>query len=114
MADISEKEWFLGWSLYSQLLEQANPVRMGDAYLWKEQIMTQVQGVINELAPDGVNSQGEYLAILDKALNQVDQDMRSQAQDEGMMADIELTLSMIERTMRMIPFQVFFSHAKGI
>ena len=106
---LSEREWFAGWMRLVQLQEQVSPVRMGDAYLWKEQAMQEVQRQMLEMAPQGVHSQGEYIDIMEKALKAVDENLRNKITDEGMMADIELTLSMIERTLRMIPHQVFFA-----
>lgn len=111
--DISEKEWFAGWMRLSQLWEQVNPVRMGDAYLWKEQTMQEVQRIMQQLAPQGVHSQGEYIDILEKAIAQVDEMMRQKITDEAEMADVELTMSMIERTLRMVPHQVFFAQVAG-
>lgn len=91
-----------------------SPVQIGSLYLHKEELMQEVQKTMNDLAPQGVNSQGEYIEILEKALNQVDQKMHAggigpNSEKEAMVADMELTLSMIERTLRMIPYQVFFA-----
>jgi len=110
---LSEREWFAGWMRLAQLQEQVSPVRMGDAYLWKEEAMQEVQRQMLEMAPQGVHSQGEYIDIMEKALVQVDGTLRNKITDEGMMADVELTLSMIERTLRMIPHQVFFAKMAG-
>ncbi len=121
---LSEKDWFKGWILLQQLEEQfsredtstsaggVTQARMGDAYFFKEKIMQEVQRRILEMAPHGVQSQGEFLELLEKALNSADEDYKkvaSSSGDESVMADIQLTLAMIERTLRMVPFQVFFS-----
>lgn len=137
MATISEKDWFIGWLLMDRLTEQqlpdpdgvdvepfpppspgqkpeeggVSPVRMGAAYFQKEELMQQVQKVVADLAPNGVQSQAEYLGLLDKALDQVVKDSKARSDDPALLADIDLTIAMIERSLRMVPFQVFFSHA---
>ena len=106
---ISEKEWFTGWMLLQQLAEQVSPVRIGSAYLWKEALREKVQQTIKDLAPHGVSSQGEYLELLNQALNLVSEQFKKQTSDEAMLADLDLTTSMIERTLRMVPYQVIFA-----
>ena len=116
---LSEEERFKGWLLLEQLQSRqqqdttggVTQARMSDAYLHKEKIMQEVQKRILEMAPHGVQSQGEFLDLLEKAINSIGEDFKKTASDEALLSDIDLTTSMIERTLRMVPFQVFFAKA---
>jgi len=113
---LSEEEWFKGWMLLEQLQPQGTTggvtqARMSDAYFQKEKLMQEIQKRILEMAPHGVQSQGEYLDLLEKAINSVTDDFKKTPADEALLSDIDLTTSMIERTLRMVPFQVFFAKA---
>lgn len=112
MSSISEKERLNGWLRLNSLWEQVSQGQIGKAYLWKEKLMRDVQDTVLELAPQGVNSQGEFAEIVSKAIQAVDTEQRASASHEAQMADVELTLGMIERTLKMIPFQVFFASSK--
>lgn len=106
---ITEEERFRGWLLYSRLLEQVSKVNIGKAYLWKERLMQDVQNEIIKLAPHGVSSQKEFVEIVEKAIENVERKQRNKITQETEMVDVELTFNMIERTLKMIPYQVFFA-----
>ena len=106
---LSEEERLRGWLLYNQLLEQVQVGNIGKAYLWKEELMRAVQDEIMRIAPQGVSSQEQFADTIAKAIQAIDKEQRVSASHEAEMADIELTLNMIERTLRMIPHQIFFS-----
>lgn len=106
---ISESERLKGWLLYNRLLEQVQVGNIGKAYLWKERLMQDVQEEIVNLAPHGVSSQEQFADIIAKAIQLIDKEQREKVSSEAEMADVELTLNMIEKTLMMIPHQVFFS-----
>ena len=112
---LSEEDRFRGWMLLEQLQQGQDTTggvtqaRIGDTYLHQEKIMQEIQKRILDMAPHGVQSQGEYLDFLEKAINSVTDDFKKTAADEALLSDIDLTTSMIERTLRMVPFQVFFA-----
>ena len=111
--EISEPERLKGYLILKKLTEQVSPVPIGKAYLWKEEIMKKVQETMAEMAPNGVGSQGEFTELLEKVLNIIQDEAKAEfSQDEAKVADIELTLSMIERSLGMVPFQVFFGEPR--
>jgi len=112
MSTITEKERLVGWLQLNSLWEQVSRGEIGKAYLWKETLMKAVQDTILELAPDGVNSQAEFVELVSQAIQAVDTSQRNSVGLEAEMADVELTLGMIERTLKMIPHQVFFSSSR--
>lgn len=109
MSPISEEERLRGWLMYNRLLEQVQVGNIGKAYLWKEELMQAVQAEIERIAPQGVSSQEQFADTISKAIQSIDKEQRLRASSEAEMADIELTLNMVERTLKMIPHQVFFS-----
>lgn len=106
---LSERERLDGSLRLLSLREQVSQGTIGKAYLWKERLMQDVQKVLSDLAPNGVGSQQEFLELLDKAVLQVDKEQRRATTSESEMIDIEHTLNMIQRTLKMVPYQVYFS-----
>lgn len=89
-----------------------DPIEIGSAYLEKEKIMDMVKQTILDKAPHGVNSQSEYIDILESALGHVDNLLSQESgDDENLAADRELSLSMIERSLKQVPFRIFFAAA---
>lgn len=90
------------------LREQVSRGEIGKAYLWKEKLMTAVQDKVLELAPQGSSSQQDFVEVVQKAIEAVTRDSKEWVSGEAEAADIDLTLGMIEKTLLMIPYQVFF------
>lgn len=107
--NISERDRLDAFMRLRSLREQVAQGNIGKAYLWKEKLMSAVQAAIVDLAPQGVASQAEFSDLIDKAVGQVDKETRLEAPLEAEMADIELTLGMIERTLKMVPHSIFFA-----
>lgn len=86
------------------------PIRVGPAYLEKEAIMTRVQNIILDKAPQGTQSQAHFLDMLSQACDQMNNELSNECgeTDVDKMADLSLTLNMVERTLMGIPHEIFF------
>ena len=95
--------------LDEQTVGGVEPIPVGKAYFDKERIMQLVQSIILDKAPQGVTSQGEYIEILEQALSVANDKLKAEVgEDIEKMADYQLTLSMIERTLKQVPGDIFF------
>lgn len=77
----------------SLTVEAGGQVQMGRAYRLKEQLMQAVQHGI-QANSDLIESQEEYEGIVDQEIQKLRE-------------DLDLTLSMIGRTLYQVPFQAF-------
>ena len=109
-------------SLVKEILEEQqnvvvggpDPYDMGKAYYGQDELLGAVVKRMKQLAPQGVMGQGEYKAVLMKALDQVENDLKQKAKDLGQMSDFDLTLAAIQRRMTGLDYrQVLGSVADG-
>lgn len=90
----SELEKMIRESVQEALTEvEAEKVTMGKAYRWKEAIMQAVQDALYARA-DTIDSQEQLEGAIDEELQKIRE-------------DIDLTLSMIGRSLYQVPFAVF-------
>jgi hypothetical protein len=81
-----------------------SPSYMPKAYFMIEDIRDLVVMTVNELAPNGVGSQSEYLSLLSKSLDQTQNDLAKKIPNSKILSSITLTLAEIERELSKVPF----------
>lgn len=92
-----------------EIIDGPSPIPISSAYLEKDQVMDRVQELILNMAPTGLQSQNEFTDILNMAIKQAQKEFYAKANGLDERADFDLTLSMAERTLRSIPYYVFFA-----
>lgn len=86
--------------LFEQAVQPKQQGQIGKAYLFREQIMQMVQSELKSMAKGGaITSQEQYVAACEDVLTKI-------------RSDFDLTFSMIERTLKQVPFQAFVSETK--
>lgn len=73
--------------------EMANVVGMSKSYMYKEQIMQQVQQAVASQG-DSIKSQEDFARIIDSEIENIKGDMNS-------------TFEMISRTLKSVPFDIY-------
>lgn len=79
--------------LIEQVVRQET-AQIGTAYLFKEQIMQMVQKAV-AASQDEVANQDDFIKVIDHEIDNIK-------------ADMDLTYNMIARTLKGIPFEIFF------
>ena len=72
---------------------------IGKSYMFKEQLMKIVQDSLASYNVNDITSQEEFEQIIDKELIKVSE-------------DLDRTLSMIEKALKAIPYEIFFKALK--
>lgn len=86
--------------LAEQAVQPKAQGQIGKAYLFREQVMQMIQSELKSLAKGGaITSQEQYVAACDDVLTKI-------------RSDFDLTFSMVERTLKQVPFQAFVTEGK--
>lgn len=83
--------------LIEQVVEQ-EVINIGKAALFKEQIMQMVQQAV-AASEDNVANQNDFIQVIDSEIDKIK-------------ADMDLTYDMIARTLKSIPYEVFYKSTK--
>lgn len=117
MAILSEAERLRGWLLYNRLLEQMqediaisipnvgpDPEPIGKLYFKRSEIFKRIVQKMHEMAPDGVNSQHQFVEILEQAINTINDELKGEMSPDEM-AEIVLTLNYVQNQLMLTPYE---------